>query len=134
MKIGRHLLVICAAATVFPFAGHAQDRLQTMPGSAQFQRMAPTYGQVSQQIAASRVSAISWSADGRGLDYSLGGRLYHLDFATRRSAETGAASANGMRIDTQQSAASTATPLPSVSACVGSRERGRQFESALSPD
>jgi dipeptidyl-peptidase 4 len=129
MKFARPVLVCAATLAVIPASLRSQDRLAQMPGAARFQQMAPVYGQVNQQIAASRVSGIVWTPGGRGLDYSVGGRSYHFDFATRKSLEV----APNSTTRPERPGGSTG-PLPSVSACVGSRERGRQFESALAPD
>src|ERR1041385_981654 len=62
-----------------PLVLGAQDRLRDMPGAAQFQRMAPVYNQTGQQIAASSLSGIAWSADGRSVDYTVGSKRWRFD-------------------------------------------------------
>src|SRR3954467_6954708 len=57
---------IGVALAVLPTILAAQDRLPTMPGYAQFVRVAPVVQQVNQQIAAQRVSDVTWLADGSG--------------------------------------------------------------------
>src|SRR5207244_10287239 len=102
-----------------------------MPGAAQYQRMAPIIGQVNQQINAARVTGIVWAADGRGLDYAVGGKRFHFDFATKQAVEvpSTAASLGGGR-----SALPPSSGGPPTADCSANRDRGRQFESALSPD
>ena len=113
--------------SVLPAMLGAQDRLRDMPGSAQYARVAPVYNQVNQQVNAARVSGVKWSADGKGLDYSVGGKSYHFDFATRKASEV-----------TARAGEPPATRPPVVAstttACGADRDRGRQFEFALSPD
>jgi dipeptidyl-peptidase 4 len=97
----------------------AQDRLKTMPGYQQQQK-------VSQQIpGAIKLGslAVMWSDDGTGFEYTRDGKRYRYDVATRNATEIG--------------------PAPDAPAGRGGRggrggqgglERGRQFESAESPD
>src|SRR4051812_44799662 len=63
----------------------AQDRLRTMPGYDQYQRMQP-------QIAGSWVSgAVSptWEADSSAFTYNVAGKAYRFDVTTLKAAETG---------------------------------------------
>src|SRR5438874_2436198 len=83
----RRAVVFVAAIAMVPAALSSQDRLKDMPGYAQFQRMSPILGQVNQQINAARVTGIVWTPDGKGLDYTVGGKNFHLDFATKRAVE-----------------------------------------------
>jgi MFS family permease len=64
----------------------AQDRLKTMPGYAQFQKVSP------QLNGAVRSGAINgtWSADSSSVEYVLDGKRYRFDVATRSAAELGA--------------------------------------------
>ena len=69
-------LVVCA----WQIAGLAQDRLKTMPGYEQFQRVSP-------QIAGSVKSgalAVTWKEDGRTFEYVRDGRRFVYDVTTRR--------------------------------------------------
>jgi dipeptidyl-peptidase 4 len=96
----------------------AQDRLKTMPGYQQQQK-------VSQQIpGAIKLGslAVTWSDDGTGFEYTRDGKRYRYDVATRNATEIGLA------------------PEAPAGRGRGGRggqggpERGRQFESAESPD
>jgi dipeptidyl-peptidase-4 len=100
---------------VAPAALVAQDRLRTMPGYEQHERMAP------QMVSAvkSGARAAVWSADSRSLEYSLDGKRYRFDLPERRETEIPAASPER---------------APSPARAVVQPDRGRQFESAVSPD
>jgi len=136
---------ILAAGALAPAALLSQDRLKDMPGSAQFQRMSPVLGQVNQQINAARVGGIIWTPDGKGLDYTAGGKSFHFDFATKRATEQpatagivgggrgGPIAAGGGRGRGGFVAAPVGGGAATID-CAPARDRGRQFESALSPD
>jgi dipeptidyl-peptidase-4 len=99
------------AAAGSPSSG--QDRLRTMPGYEQYQRMA------SQMQGAVRTGAlnVTWSDDGSAFDYVQDGRRFRYTLASRQAAEVEgppAGQTNRGRM--------------------GGVERGRQFVSALSPD
>ncbi|MBI3651559.1 MAG: DPP IV N-terminal domain-containing protein [Acidobacteria bacterium] len=99
-----------------PFTAQAQDRLKTMPGYEQYQKM-------SGQIASAYKPAIvqfNWQNDGKAFAYKKDGKAYRYDFATRQIAEIDPATitegaGQGGRFR-------------------GGPERGRQFDSATSPD
>jgi dipeptidyl-peptidase 4 len=65
----------------------AQDRLKTMPGYEQYQKM------TSAVTGAVRSGAISgtWSVDGGSFEYSFEGKRYRFDVGARRSIEIGQA-------------------------------------------
>jgi dipeptidyl-peptidase-4 len=65
----------------------AQDRLKTMPGYAQYQKMSAQVG------GAVRSGAISgtWTADGTGVEYTLDGKRYRFDVTARAAAEVSGA-------------------------------------------
>jgi dipeptidyl-peptidase-4 len=111
-----------AFGLVFPAMAFAQDRLPTMPGYAQFARMAPVIGQVNQQIATSRVGGIAWVPG--GVEYTVGGqsgKRYRYTFATKTKTEIPFAQAR---------------PQPNAlkDDCGNEIDRGRQAEAVLSPD
>jgi len=94
-----------------------QDRLKTMPGYDQSQRMA---GQIPSAVKSGALT-VTWTDDGRAFEYARDGRRYRFDVATRREAEaTGAAAGRGGR--------------GSANGGFGQPDRGRQFEGAVSPD
>ena len=102
----------------------AQDRLATMPGYAQFTRMAPVVAQVNQQIAANRVSNITWLPNSVGVEYTVGGQAgkrYRYTIATKAKTE----------VPFPQPQARPASPS---GGCSQSVDRGRQVEAELSPD
>ncbi len=96
-----------------------QDRLKTMPGYDQFQKM-------SKEIAGAVTPGVvvaTWSEDGKSFEYTKDRKIYRFDLATRKSAEIGDA------------------PEPADRSAGGGRgaqgtgpARGRQFTSAESPD
>jgi dipeptidyl-peptidase-4 len=130
--------LIIAAAITLSFtlsASSAQDRLKTMPGYEQFQKMSP-------QIQGSFVSGqlnVTWVDGGKAFTYTMGGKAYRYSIAEKTANETGDAPANagpgggrggpggrgggqgqGQRGQGQGQGAPPA--------------RGRQYELAISPD
>jgi dipeptidyl-peptidase-4 len=65
----------------------AQDRLKEMPGYEQYQKMS---SQLADAIRSGQVNA-TWSSDGSGFDYTLDGKRYRFNVATRAVAEVSAA-------------------------------------------
>ena len=103
---------------VLPLASHAQDRLKTMPGYDQYQKM-------SKEIPGSvklGTLTVKWQDDGKSLDYYKDGKTYRFDIATGATTEAGTAPADaeGGRMGGRRRA--------------GGPERGRQYSSAESPD
>src|SRR6185503_19645064 len=80
------VLALCAFAVVFV---SAQDRLRTMPGYEQFQKM---QGQTQGAMVSGAVNA-AWSADNTSFSYVTGGKAYRFDIATMKPMETGDAPA-----------------------------------------
>jgi len=102
-----------AALAVAPAAG--QDRIKGMPGYDQYQKMR------GQMAGAFRSGALTvrWVDEGRAFEYALDGKRYRFDVGTRQRTEIEAAAnpAGGGR-----------------GGRGGGPERGRQFDSAVSPD
>ena len=99
----------------------AQDRLKTMPGYAQFQKVS------AQLNGVMRSGAINgtWSADSSSVEYVLDGKRYRFDVATRHAADLGpVADANGAAGRGGRGGGRGGTGI----------ERGRQAASADSPD
>lgn len=110
----RFILALLLLTITIPDPAVAQDRLKTMPGYEQFQR-------VGRQISGSVRSgalAVTWEEDGKAFTYRQGGKLYRYDLRT------------GQAVEVQQSAAQEERQAMSRRA----PERGRQYEEALSPD
>ena len=119
-----------AAAFVFvSVAGasiaHAQDRLKSMPGYERYQRMAPlistALGGTGRGFGrGAGGGGVTWSADGKSVDFANGGKRYRMDLATKKLAEA---------TDTveRQMAPRGRGGFP------GAPARGRQFEAAIAP-
>jgi len=111
--LARHAIrvaVLCAPLAL-PTALEAQDRLRSMPGYQQYQK-------VAREIPGSvRLGALNatWTPDGRAFVYAKDGKFQRFDVATRRT---------------------TDTTTPAVGPRGGGRgvERGRQVGTAFSPD
>jgi dipeptidyl-peptidase-4 len=91
-----------------------QDRLKTMPGYARYEKM-------SREIPSAVKSGaltVTWSPDGRTFEYRKDGKLYRYDVAARKAVEAGVAPAEAPR-----GGRPGAGPV-----------RGRQWDSAISPD
>jgi dipeptidyl-peptidase-4 len=104
----------------------AQDRLKTMPG---YQR----HEKIARQIAGSVVLGtlkVNWTNNGNAFEHQRDGKHYRFDVLSRARTE--------LRVPTN--AASTGTQRPSVPDNRAKRQssdrpaRGRQFDSAASPD
>jgi dipeptidyl-peptidase-4 len=114
-------LALPAAVVLLQAAPGAQDRLKSMPGYAQYQKMST---QIPRSVRLGSVS-VTWNADGRGFEYSTDGKRYRYDVATRQTTELGAApdgDGGGGRGGRGGRGGQ------------GGPERGRQFSTAESPD
>ncbi len=111
------LLAVGAVALAFVATPSAQDRLKNMPGYDRFEKM-------SREIPGSvklGSLAVRWKDDGSSFEYTSNGRQYRYDVAAKTATEIGQggdAPAFGGR----------------GRGGVGQPERGRQFDSAESPD
>ncbi|HEY3044757.1 MAG TPA: DPP IV N-terminal domain-containing protein [Vicinamibacterales bacterium] len=110
-------LPVIAVIAILSAALLAQDRLKTMPGYEQYQKMVR---QIPTAVKSGALVA-TWTDGGKSIEYTRDGKRYRFDLASRQTVELGtpdeAQSGRGQR------------PLPQ-----GQPERGRQFESAMSPD
>ncbi len=117
--------LICALALslgLLPLGGlsplGAQDRLKSMPGYAQYQKMR-TEIPGSVKLGALQVK---WIDGGKAFEYQRDGKLFRYDIATRQAAEATVASAGGPAEDGLRG-----RRMPGV-------ERGRQLAIVNSPD
>ena len=99
-----------------PGAG-AQDRLRTLPGYEQYQRMA---AQIGGAVRPGELS-VTWSHDSRSFEYQRDGKRFRFDVDARRAQAIGEARSEPPRTGRGRSGR-------------GTPERGRQFTSAESPD
>ena len=116
-RVAIAVLVTCALAmaALVPSAG-AQDRLKTMPGYEQYQRVAPKIREAAASIATA--GNFGWSSDSRRVSFDSAGKRYAYDVATRRVALDTAPAETGRQ------GRSFTGALP---------ERGRQFAAAVDP-
>lgn len=114
LKKGLLLLLVCAPV-LFPDVSGAQDRLKTMPGYEQFQKMSR---EIPGSFKSGAVQGV-WKDGGQALEYRKDGKTWRFDLATKQVTEAaGASGGNGQSQFGRR----------------GGPERGRQFDSALSPD
>ena len=100
----------------------AQDRLPSMPGYAQYQRMSP---QIQGSVTLGVVNPV-WSQDSRSFEYQWNGKWYRFDLGSLKAVE----STPPPNADNQRSGFGRG----GRGGRGGGPARGRQFESAYSPD
>src|SRR5215471_5818682 len=117
-KYTRIVIALTMALSILPTGSRAQDRLKTMPGYDQFQKMS------KESSGAVKLGTLSvkWQDGGKSLDYYKDGKAYHYDIATNATTEIGAAPAEAE------------TGRTGGRRRAGGPERGRQYSSATSPD
>jgi dipeptidyl-peptidase 4 len=106
-------LAVLAAVAFLSAVPSAQDRLKTMPGYEQFQKM-------SSQFAGSIKMGVlnaTWKGDSRTFEYTQDGKLYSYDVSARKATEVG-----------------PAPPPAGVQGRGPALERGRQLTTTASPD
>ncbi len=107
----------------------AQDRLKSMPGYEQYQKMQK---EIPTAIKSGSLAA-TWSGDGKTFEYTRDGKRYRFDVATRQTTDLGDAPDAGGRGAGGGRAERGQTP-PQGRGGQGAPERGRQVASATSPD
>ena len=113
-------VALSLAVVVFQSGAGAQDRLKTMPGYEQYQKLS---GQIAGAVKSGEISA-AWSADGRSFEYQRDGKRYRYDLSTHQPVAIGDAAPDAGR-GGRGGRGGQAGQAP---------ERGRQFASADSPD
>jgi dipeptidyl-peptidase-4 len=108
-----------AAALALQASPAAQDRLRTMPGYSQYQKMSM---EIPGAVKLGSLG-VTWSADAKSFDYYSEGKRVRFDVATRTAAEIGVADPPAGRGGRGGGRGAANAP-----------ERGRQFDTALSPD
>jgi dipeptidyl-peptidase-4 len=114
----RLTLALVAILGVLPAASGAQDRLRTMPGYEQYQKMS---AQIQGAVRSGALQA-TWVENGKALEYTIDGKRYRYDVATRKAAELPALPPQ------------TGGGRGGRGGVGGAPERGRQFAQAQSPD
>lgn len=107
--------VLVLAIGLMPVTASAQDRLKTMPGYDQYQKMAT---QIQGSVRPGTLQ-VKWLDGGKAFEFRRDGKNIRYDVATRTAAEAEPSTAAG--------------PAP-TNRFRGGVERGRQFDSAMSPD
>ncbi len=115
----KRLLTVCALAATLALPLAAQDRLKTMAGYEAAQRV------VREAPAAitGAVGNVTWIDDGRSFEYTRDGKRFRYDVSLRSASEI-----------VDPPAADTGRGGRGRGFNAGGPDRGRQFESATSPD
>jgi dipeptidyl-peptidase-4 len=122
----RLLLALLVALSLGPAAAVAQDRLKTMPGYDQHQKMSR---EVPRSVKLGAL-AVTWKDGGKALEYQKDGQVYRFDIALGKAEVIGTVPAGS-------------EPRPTLGGVGGRRGgrgnagqtmRGRQVASATSPD
>lgn len=111
-------IALTTALACAPLVSSAQDRLKTMPGYEQYQKMSKeATGSVKMGTL-----AVKWKDGGKAFEYSKDGKAYLYTIATKQTTEAGQATgdADAGRVEGRRGQ--------------GGVERGRQVASAVSPD
>jgi dipeptidyl-peptidase 4 len=114
------VIALAFALGLVTITSSAQDRLKSMPGYEQFQK-------VSKEIPGSvkmGTLAVKWAGDGKAFDYLKDGKAYRYTIASRAATEIDKATAD---LPPQDGRFPGRRPQ-------GAPERGRQYDSAVSPD
>src|SRR4249920_3303915 len=109
------VMILVVAFGVVQSITLAQDRLKTMPGYEQYQKMK---GELPGAVKPGNLF-VTWKDGGNSFDYSKDGKSYHYDIATLTATEgTGAATETGGRSGGRGGGRNQA----------GGPARGRQFD------
>lgn len=110
-------IALILAVGLMPVASTAQDRLKAMPGYDQYQKM---NSQIPGSVKSGALSVL-WTDGGSAFEYRKDGKAYRYDIATRKAVEIEKTTAG----NDQQGR---------FGGRRGGPERGRQYDSAMSPD
>jgi dipeptidyl-peptidase 4 len=94
------LCTFAAGLGLLPSASVAQDRLKTMPGYDQYQKMSKELGKGGKgkgkgggagtgSLVKSGAIDVTWKEGGKSFDYELDGKRYHFDIAAGKAEEIG---------------------------------------------
>src|SRR5215467_5965132 len=115
------LVAVLGLSGVAPTNTGAQARLKTMPGYEQYQKMS---GEIPGSVKSGALTVV-WKDGGQAFEYRKDGKAYRYTIATRTKAEVEPTKEN----DAPQPGAAGGRRREA-----GGPERGRQFNSALSPN
>ena len=73
------LVLAAALLATLPLSGVAQDRLKTMPGYDQYQRMSPLMTAQALRLA---TPAANWTSDGKAIEYEDANGKWHTETAS----------------------------------------------------
>jgi len=111
------LFAAAAAITATPSAARSQDQLKEMPEYARYRQLA---SEISGSVTSAAIDPV-WVDGGAAFNYEFAGKHYHYDVAHQTSTVTG-------NVDEQAEMAARRARF------AGGPGRGRQFETAVSPD
>jgi dipeptidyl-peptidase 4 len=114
---------VVAALCALPVAITAQDRVKSMPGYDRAQRVTREYS----TLVTGGALVATWVDEGRGFQYTLSGKRFRYDVASGRRDEVVADM-------TPQRGGTTGRGTAGQMAGGAGPDRGRQFDSTLSPD
>jgi dipeptidyl-peptidase 4 len=117
MKACRLMCAAAAALVCLSWPLTAQDRLKAMPGYEQFQKMSR---EIPGSVKLGSI-AVQWKEDGSAFEYAWDGKRYRYDVAARSATAIGDAPSGAGQGGRGRGGQ-------------GQPARGRQFESADSPD
>jgi dipeptidyl-peptidase-4 len=86
-----HPLSAVAAILFAVLSADAQDRLKTMPGYDQYQKMS---GKIPGSVKLGSL-LVTWKDDGKAFEYTKDGKTYLYDLATKKAEETKGSAAGG---------------------------------------
>jgi dipeptidyl-peptidase 4 len=112
-------VVLLITFILLPIRSGAQDRLKTMPGFDQYQRMSKEIPDAVKPGAL----AVKWQDGGKALTYQKDGKTVRYTIATGQTTATEAAAGEAEQSD-----------RPAGRRANGAPERGRQVSFAMSPD
>jgi len=115
------LVAILSLSGVAPTNTGAQDRLKTMPGYEQYQKMSR---EIPGSVKPGALSVV-WKDGGQAFEYRKDGKAYRYTIATRMKVEVG---------PTKENDAAPPGAFGGRRREAGGPERGRQYNSALSPN
>ena len=114
-------LFVAASLALAPAAGRAQDRLKTMPGYDRYQKAM----RERQGVTPGGALAVTWVEGGKAFTYRQDGKTFRYDVAAKKAAELDGSAAGAAAGDASRRGGGAGRRGP---------ERGRQFDSAESPD